>query len=69
LLGECENCGVKNLAICPVEEEGTFGHLINWKHFFLQTILIRKGEEKKKLTLVYKTTMSIEFIKYLKLNL
>jgi hypothetical protein len=55
LLSECENCGVENVAICPIEEERTSKHLVNWKHFSFQTILTKKGEEEKKLTIVYKS--------------
>jgi hypothetical protein len=39
---------------------------ISWKCFFLKTIVTKKGEEKKKLKLVYKSTSSIELITYLK---
>jgi hypothetical protein len=60
LLIECENCGVENLAICPIEEEGISRHLVNWKHFSFQTILTKKGEEEKKLIVVYKSTTSVE---------
>jgi hypothetical protein len=60
LPSECENCGVENLAICPIEEEGTSRHLVNWKHFSSQTILTKKGEEEKKLTVFYKSTTFAE---------
>jgi hypothetical protein len=66
---KCENCGVENLPICLVEEEGSFGHLVKWKQFSLQNIVTNKGEEKKKSTVVYKSTLSFDFIKYLKLKL
>jgi hypothetical protein len=66
LLNECGNCGAKNLPICLVEDEGSFGHLVQWKHFSFQNIVTKKGEEKKKLTLVFKSTPSFDLIKYLK---
>jgi hypothetical protein len=69
LLGEFENCGVENIPICPIEEEGSFGHLVKWKQFPLQNIMTNKGDEKKKTTFVYKSTLSSDFIKYLKLKL
>lgn len=69
MLGECENCGVENLPICLVEEEGSFGHLVKWKHVSFQNIVTKKGEEKKKLTFVFKSTPSSDLIKYLKSKL
>jgi hypothetical protein len=66
LLSECDNCQVENLPFCPMEEEGSFGHLVNWKHFSLEKIVTKNGEEKRKLTFVYKTTSSADFIQYLK---
>jgi hypothetical protein len=47
-------------------KERSFGHLMNWKCFSLEKIVTKKGEEKKKLTLVYKSTSSVDFIQYLK---
>jgi hypothetical protein len=52
LLGECENCGVENLPIFPIEEEGSSRHLVRWKQFSLQNIMTNKKEEQKKLTFV-----------------
>jgi hypothetical protein len=49
-----------------VEEEGSFGHLVNWNHFSLEKFVTKKGEEKKKLTLVYRCASSTNFIQYLK---
>jgi hypothetical protein len=45
LLGQCEHCGVENLLIYP----------ISWKHFSLEEIVTKKGEENKELKLVYKS--------------
>jgi hypothetical protein len=33
LLGTRENCGVNNLPICLIEEEGCFNILVSWKHY------------------------------------
>jgi hypothetical protein len=52
-LGECENCAVD---IFPIEEEGTSNCLVSWRHFFLETIVTKKGEDKNKLKLVGKVT-------------
>jgi len=66
LLGECENCGVENLPIYPVEKDALSNSSISWKHFSFKKIITKKGKEKKKLKLVFKSTSSIEFIDYLK---
>jgi hypothetical protein len=55
LLGQCEHCGVENLLIYPIEEDALSIHPISWKHFSLEEIVIKKGEENKKLKLVYKS--------------
>jgi hypothetical protein len=52
-----------------IEDERSFGHLVKWKHFSFQNIVTKKGEEKKELTLVFKSTPYSDFIKYLKLKL
>jgi hypothetical protein len=56
----------ENLAICPIEENGSSSSLISWKHFSMETIVIKKDEERKKLKLIYKSTKSNELIEYLK---
>jgi hypothetical protein len=33
VFGDCEYCGVDNLPICLVEEEGASSALVNWKDF------------------------------------
>jgi hypothetical protein len=47
LLGECENCGVEILPICPIEENTLLDFPISWKRFSLKTIITKKGEGKK----------------------
>lgn len=66
VFGECVNCGVDFLPICPIEEEGPSTKLVKWKHFSLQTITTKKGLERKKLQLVYKETTSDQLLSYLK---
>jgi hypothetical protein len=66
LLGTYENCGVNNLPICHVEEKGSSNILVIWKHYSTKNILTKKGEEKKKLILFYKSSSSIKLICYLK---
>jgi hypothetical protein len=63
--GGCEHYNVNNLALCPIEEEGTSCTLVQWKHFSMETIITKKGE-KKKLKLMHKSTISKEFIQYMK---
>lgn len=66
VFGKCENCGVENLAICLIEEEESSSALISQKNFNMETIVIKKGEERKKLKLIYKSIKSNELIAYLK---
>ena len=66
VFGECNNCGVDFLPVCPIEEEGSSSKLIKWKHFSMETITTRKGYEKKKLQLVYEETTSDKLVSYLK---
>jgi hypothetical protein len=63
--GSCEDCGVNNLALCPIEEEGISCTLGKWKYFSMETILTKKGENNK-LKLMHKSTISREFIQYMK---
>jgi hypothetical protein len=66
VMGECELCGVENLPICPIEEEGSSSAIVKWKHFSMEKIITRSGEDKKKLKLEYKDTVFSELIDYLK---
>ena len=52
--------------MCPFEEDGILGQHISWKWFGMETITTQKGETRKKLALMYKSTTSSEFIQYLK---
>jgi hypothetical protein len=47
VMGECELCGVENLPICHVEEEGSSTGIVKWKLFSMEEIVIRSGEGKK----------------------
>ena len=66
VFGECESCGVDFLPLCPTEEDGTSVQKVKWKRFSMENITTKKGEVKKKLTLVYKETSSAELVSYLK---
>ena len=66
LYGECENCGVDYLPVCPVEEDGSSSLMVNWKRYEMKEIITKKGLQRKKLCLTYKTTSSAEFLDYLK---
>ena len=48
LFGTCTTCGVDFLLLCPTEEAGSFGSLVKWKHFAMEVIRTKKGEERKK---------------------
>jgi hypothetical protein len=54
------------LPVCLVEEEGSSSAMVKWKHFSMENIIIRGGEERKKLKLFYKSIISSELIQYLK---
>lgn len=49
----CDNCGVDNLTFCPNEGKGTLFTIESWKCFSMEKIVIKKGEEKKKLELMH----------------
>jgi hypothetical protein len=66
VFGECKDCGIAYFSCCPIEEQGKSLEKVNWKHFAYQTITIKKGLEKQKLQLVYKSSGSDEFLAYLK---
>jgi hypothetical protein len=48
--------------MCPNEEEEVPKKLVLWKRFAMETITTKKGETKKKLALVYKSTISNELL-------
>ncbi len=62
VFGDCEYCGVDNLPICPVEEEGASSALVSWKDFSMEKIMTKSGKEKKKLKLLYKSITSDELV-------
>jgi hypothetical protein len=66
VFGECDNCGVDFLPVCPIKEEGSASKLVKWKHFSMETITTRKGQKRKKLQLVYKETTFNKLVSYLK---
>jgi hypothetical protein len=66
LFGNCVNCGVDFLPLCPIEEEGSSSSLVKWKHFAMETITTKTGLQRKKLQLVYEETTSDKLVSYLK---
>ncbi len=68
-MGDCDLCGVDNMAICPIEEDGSSITLVKWKHFSMGQIITKRKVEKKRLQLVDKSTVSSELIAYLKSKL
>jgi hypothetical protein len=66
LFGTYTACRVDFLPLCPTEEAGGFGSLVKWKHFAMEVIRTKKGEERKKLQLVYEETTSDKLVSYLK---
>ncbi len=50
---------------CPFVQKKSYFDEIQWHHFALETTMARNGQSLKKLTLVYNTMMSDEFIEYL----
>lgn len=66
LFGNYPMCGVQKLTFYSKEMTRSYSNVIQWHRFALETIMVRNGQALKKLTLVYKTTTSNEFINYLK---
>jgi hypothetical protein len=69
VFGTCKGYNVDNLALCLDEEEGTLGVVVSWKCFSMKKVVIKKGEEKKKLKLMHMEANSKEFILALKSKL
>jgi len=55
-----------NLVLCPIVEDGSSFALVYWKHFSMEKIVTRNGEEKKKLKFIDKSTNSRKLVEYLK---
>ena len=66
LFGDCTCCGIDILPLCPTEEDGLSQSTVHWKHYEMQSITTKKGQQRKKLQLLYKETTSRELIEYLK---
>ncbi len=66
LFGNCPMCRVEKLALCLKEVIGSLNDVMQWHWFALETIMANNNQALKKLTLVYKTTTTNEFINYLK---
>jgi hypothetical protein len=66
LFGNCSRFGVDVLPLCPKEVTGSNFVLVQWRRFALETTMSKVSKALKKLTLVYKTTSSNEFVDYMK---
>jgi len=65
-IGNFSRCGVVILPICP-NEATIFNYvMVHWRRFALETTMLKVSRALKKLTLVYKTTSTYEFIDYMK---
>jgi hypothetical protein len=66
LFGNPSRCGVVILLLCP-NEATIFNYvMVHWRHFALETTMLKASRALKKLTLDYKTTSTYEFIDYMK---
>ncbi len=50
LHGDCDLCGINNMAICPIEEDESLITLVKWKHFSMGQIIAKRKEGKKTTT-------------------
>jgi hypothetical protein len=65
-MGDCDLCGINTVPIYLVEEKGSSNAMVKWKHFSMEQIVTKSGEENKKLKFVYKSIVSSELLEYLK---
>jgi hypothetical protein len=63
---QLSNVWSAKLTFYPKEMTRLYSNVIQCHHFALETIMVKNGQTLKKLTFVYKTTTSNEFINYLK---
>jgi hypothetical protein len=63
---QSDKCGANVLLLCPKEIEGFGDHVVTWRRFSFQQIMIVVGKPQKKLTLVHKSILVNELITYLK---
>ena len=68
LMGECEDCGVETLPLCPHELSSEEEPKLRWKQFsYVQIGMDREtGKPKKRLQEVYQETSPVLFINYMK---
>ncbi len=70
LLGECHNCGVDKLPLCPNEVIGNSNYKVSWRCFEIGVVRQSKdGQPRKRIREVFKETSTTKFLTYLKLNL
>jgi hypothetical protein len=65
LYGQCFNYGIQKLFLCP----NMGSNLVEWKRFALEKTKAKNGNVLKKLSLVYKKTISYDMLDHLKLKL
>ncbi len=66
LYGQCNDCGIKKIPLCPIKCNGSNPTIVEWKRFSMEPTMSKDGHPLKKLTLVYKKTDNEEFIEYFK---
>lgn len=68
IMGDCENCGVDTLKLCPQELSEAEEPKLRWKQFsYVQIGMDREtGKPKKRLQEVYQETSPVQFINYMK---
>jgi len=65
LLGDCLNCGIQNLRICPCEVSSD--KLVNWKCTGYENISVGEdGKPKKAIKITYCETKPSKLIDYIK---
>jgi hypothetical protein len=66
LYRQCSDCGIKKIALCPVECNGSNPTVVDWKRFAMETTMSKAKHFLKKLTFVYKKTSNEKSIEYFK---
>ena len=68
VMGDCDNCGISKLAICPLESAAST--TVTWKCFENEVIgHTPEGKPRKRIVEAYKETSAIVFFEYLKSKL
>ena len=68
VMGDCDNCGISKLAICPLESAAST--TVTWKCFENEVIgHTPEGKPRKRIVEAYRETSPIVFFEYLKSKL